>query len=93
MLHGGQFETLEGLDWKFVILVRGGKDHISYVPYLLITKRGRDVGVAWHGLRGRQDLFHSGRCLHLNFSTSPREVRTRLCLFCHHQIGEDCWDS
>ncbi|GJR23388.1 putative ribonuclease H-like domain-containing protein [Tanacetum coccineum] len=21
------------------------------------------------------------------------EVRTRLCLFCHHQIGEDCWDS
>ncbi|GJU68836.1 hypothetical protein Tco_1255095 [Tanacetum coccineum] len=20
------------------------------------------------------------------------EVRTRLCLFCHHQIGEDCWD-
>ncbi|GJZ89242.1 hypothetical protein Tco_0661024 [Tanacetum coccineum] len=21
------------------------------------------------------------------------EVRMRLCLFCHHQIGEDCWDS
>ncbi|GJZ58106.1 hypothetical protein Tco_0613600 [Tanacetum coccineum] len=21
------------------------------------------------------------------------EVPTRLCLFCHHQIGEDCWDS
>ncbi|GJR41426.1 hypothetical protein Tco_1217110 [Tanacetum coccineum] len=20
------------------------------------------------------------------------EVRTRLCLFCHHQIGEDCWE-
>ncbi|GJU28697.1 hypothetical protein Tco_1167318 [Tanacetum coccineum] len=21
------------------------------------------------------------------------EVRTQLCLFCHHQIGDDCWDS
>ncbi|GJS86005.1 hypothetical protein Tco_0752546 [Tanacetum coccineum] len=21
------------------------------------------------------------------------KVRTRLCLFCHHQIGEDYWDS
>ncbi|GKF59061.1 hypothetical protein Tco_0175847 [Tanacetum coccineum] len=20
------------------------------------------------------------------------EVRARICLFCHHQIGEDCWD-
>jgi hypothetical protein len=43
-----------------VVLVRGGKDHISYVPYLLITKKGRDVGVAWHGLRGRQDCFIHG---------------------------------
>ena len=30
-----------------------------FIPYLLITKRGRDVGVAWYGLRGRQRLFHS----------------------------------
>ena len=52
-----------------------------------------NIVVAWHDLRGRQRLFHSGGCLHLNFFTSPREVRTRLCLFCHHQIGEDCWDS
>ena len=43
-----------------MVLVCGGKDHISYVPYLLITKRGRDFGVAWHGLRGRQDCFIHG---------------------------------
>ena len=47
-----------------MVLVSGGQNHISYVPYLLITKRGRDVrrdvGVVWHGLRGRQDCFIQG---------------------------------
>lgn len=57
------------------------------------NKKGKKYcgGMAW--IKGKTYLFHSGRCLHLNLSTSSREVRTRLCLFCHHQIGEDCWDS
>ena len=69
-----------------------GKFLRLFILYLLITKRGRNIVVAWHGLRGRQDCFHSWvRFNYLNFSTSSREVRTRTCLFCHHQIGEDCW--
>ena len=73
-----------------MVLVCGGKDHISYVPYLLITKRGRDVGVAWHGLRG--SLFHSW--WDLIISTSLLRLGKFVqdsWLFCHHQIGEDCW--
>lgn len=41
------------------IYMHHSRGSFAYVPYLLITKRGRDFGVAWHGLKGRQRLFHS----------------------------------
>ena len=37
-----------------------GEVFTAYIPYLLITKRGRDFRVAWHGLRGRHNCFIQG---------------------------------
>ena len=62
--HGGQFETLEDLDWKFVILVSGGQDHIFIRTLFVDNKKGEKYcdGMAWlKGKTRKTDLFHSGR--------------------------------
>ncbi|GKA15264.1 hypothetical protein Tco_0695011 [Tanacetum coccineum] len=53
------------------------------------------LGVTWYeGLRGSFVSFKEMITSQLQEKLwLYDEVRTRLCLFCHHQIGEDYWDS
>ncbi|GJX09697.1 hypothetical protein Tco_0199556 [Tanacetum coccineum] len=72
-------------------------------PYSMITKRGRRlqrydlqlIYVWWH-VQGDLDFVSFREMITSQLQGKLwlyDEVRTRLCLFCHHQIGEDCWDS
>ncbi|GKA35429.1 hypothetical protein Tco_0721920 [Tanacetum coccineum] len=71
--------TTVGLKPRFVLLVCLilPIEEDFYCWLLLLGLRGREMITSQ--LQGKLWLYD--------------EVRTRLCLFCHHQIGEDCWDS
>ncbi|GKB30704.1 hypothetical protein Tco_0870105 [Tanacetum coccineum] len=72
-------------------------------PYSMITKKERRlqrydlqlIYVWWH-VQGDLDFVSFREMITSQLQGKLwlyDEVRTRLCLFCHHQIGEDCWDS
>ncbi|GJW14819.1 hypothetical protein Tco_0018952 [Tanacetum coccineum] len=70
--------------------------HVSFKDKAALGREGSKLGFTGYLIKGKL-----GSVSFMEMTTSQLqgklwlydEVRTRLCLFCHHQIGEDCWDS
>ncbi|GJR33495.1 hypothetical protein Tco_1209179 [Tanacetum coccineum] len=100
-LENGDMEITATIDGKFKVVYEASirrhlrledSDGISTLPTLEILEQ-----LALMGLQRKGEVFVSFREMITSQLQGKLwlydEVHTRLCLFFHHQTGEDCWDS
>ncbi|GJR38321.1 hypothetical protein Tco_1214005 [Tanacetum coccineum] len=74
--------------------VRTRDDSVVWSSMVKTVRAIKILGVVWY--KGREDFVSFRKMITSQLQGKLwlyDEVRTRHCLFCHHQIGEDCWDS